>query len=99
MKKMKIYVLYIVIIVGMLSSCSDQWDEHYTQNDTKIESNEIVVISESLNDYLAKETSLASTYQMLNNAGLIEKMAKKSVLYNFSNRRWYTKGKSRSIKQ
>lgn len=81
MKKMKIYVLYIVIIVGMLSSCSDQWDEHYTQNDTKIESNEIVVISESLNDYLAKETSLASTYQMLNNAGLIEKMAKKNLSY------------------
>lgn len=81
MKKIKTYALYTVLIAGMLSSCSDNWDEHYTQNETNIENTTITVVQESLGNYLATESSLSSTYQMFKETGLIDKMAEKNLSY------------------
>ena len=74
-------MLYASLITGVLSSCSDNWDEHYTQNETDVVNTTITVVNESLSNYLAKENSLASTYQLLNKTGIIDKMAEKSLSY------------------
>lgn len=79
--RLKKYMLYASLITGVFSSCSDNWDEHYTQNETDVVNTTITVVNESLSNYLAKENSLASTYQLLNKTGIIDKMAEKNLSY------------------
>lgn len=78
----KRYFIYTMLLAGIMSSgCSDTWDEHYKETETVINNTEITIVDGSLTDYLAKESSLSSTYQLLEKTGMIEQLQNRDQLY------------------
>lgn len=78
----KRYFVCTMLFAGIISSsCSDTWDEHYKETATVINNNQITVVNESLTNYLAQESSLSTTYQLLEKTGMIEQLQSRNQLY------------------
>lgn len=80
--KAKKYILYGLSLLGLIgSSCTDSWDEHYSKSDSTVNNTEIVVVNESVTDYLAQESSLNNMYQLFNETGMIDQLLAKEQMY------------------
>lgn len=79
--KTKKYIVCSLLLAGMISSCSDTWDEHYNASESVVENTSITSVNESLTNYLAKEPALDAAYQLFKETGMIDKLQEKEQLY------------------
>lgn len=79
--KTKKYIVCSLLLTGMISSCSDTWDDHYKAEESVVENTSITSVNESLTNYLAKEPTLSATYQLFKETGMIDKLQEKEQLY------------------
>lgn len=80
--KARKYILVALSFIGLIGgSCSDTWDDHYTNNESEINNNSILIVNESLTGYLSHEPSLSSMYQLFEKTGMIEKLDSKEQMY------------------
>lgn len=79
---MKRYALYTLLLAGMLgSSCSDTWNNHYGESETIINNDNILIVNESLTDYLSQESSLSATYQLFSETGVLDELLNRDQLF------------------
>ena len=80
--KTKKYILCALSFLGLIgSSCSDTWDNHYAQDKSEVNNNQITVVNKPLTEYLAEESSLTNMYQMFKETGMIDELQKKEQMY------------------
>lgn len=80
--KAKNYILATLSLLGFVgNSCSDKWDEHYSQDKSEVNNNAITIVNESLTDYLSQTPSLSSMYQLFTETGMIEEIRQKEQMY------------------
>lgn len=80
--KAKNYILVALSFIGIVGgSCSDTWDEHYLNDESKVNNNSITIVNESLTNYLSHESSLSSMHQLFTETGMIEELQKKEQMY------------------
>ena len=80
--KTKKYILYALSFLTLIgSSCSDTWDNHYAQEQSAVNNDQITIVNKPLTEYLAEESSLTNMYQLFKETGMIDEMQKKEQMY------------------
>lgn len=80
--KTKKYILYALSFLTLIgSSCSDTWDNHYAQEQSAVNNDQITIVNKPLTEYLAEESSLTNMYQLFKETGMIDEMQKKGQMY------------------
>ncbi len=79
--KTRHYTIYALLLCGMMSGCSDTWDDHYSNPKSDINSSSITVVDNNLTDYMATESSISSTYQLFKETGMIDRLNGRDQLY------------------
>lgn len=81
--KAKKYILYALSsMLGLIAgSCSDTWDDHYSQGESQVNNTSITIVNETLTNYLAQESSLNSMYSLFEKTGMIEALLQKDQMY------------------
>ena len=75
------YILGIALIGLIGSSCTDTWNEHYTQDSSTVNNTEISIVNATVTDYLAQEPSLSNMYQLFNETGMVKQLLAKEQMY------------------
>lgn len=79
--KARKYILGIALIGLIGSSCTDTWNEHYTQDSSTVNNTEISIVNATVTDYLAQEPSLSNMYQLFNETGMVKQLLAKEQMY------------------
>ena len=80
--KTKKYILYALSFLTLIgSSCSDTWDNHYAQEQSAVNNDQITIVNKPLTEYLAEESSLTNMDQLFKETGMIDEMQKKEQMY------------------
>lgn len=79
--KTRHYTIYALLLCGMMSGCSETWDDHYSNPKSDINSSTITVVDNTLTDYMATESSISSTYQLFKETGMIDRLNGRDQLY------------------
>lgn len=79
--KTRKYILGALLLAGIMTGCSDTWDDHYTAGEGIVNNSSIMIVDQSLTDYLSQEPSLKSTYQLFEETGMIDALLAKEQLY------------------
>ncbi|MDP4277843.1 MAG: hypothetical protein Q8914_09450 [Bacteroidota bacterium] len=82
---MKLKTMIVIALTGLLpvlvSSCGDDWDQHYQNDQSAITNNDVLIVDETTEQYLQSQDSLSDMYQFLKGNGIFETMDKKAQLH------------------
>lgn len=80
MKDCKILIASVVVSIG-LYACSDEWDSHYSKQEAVVENMNIQLVDEPVSEFLEKEAEYKDMYQLFEEAGVINTVKEKELLY------------------
>lgn len=80
MKDCKLIMASVVVSMA-LYACSDEWDSHYSKQETVVDNMNIQLVDEPVSDFLEKEAEYKDMYQLFEEAGVINTVKEKKLLY------------------
>lgn len=80
MKKFKYLILGAIVVSGLFS-CTEEWDDHYSQQEAVIENENVEIVNASAADYLRSNASYGKMTEMFDAAEILSSMEKSNLLY------------------
>lgn len=81
MKAYKYFLSVAVIWGGLTTSCTDEWDKHYSEQETVINNEEMTIVNEPAIEYLQSQQSYSSMCNLFKETGIFEEMEAAGVSY------------------
>ncbi|MCD8185594.1 MAG: hypothetical protein LUD68_03805 [Rikenellaceae bacterium] len=81
MKTLKNILTGIGISALLLSSCSDEWDSHYSQQEQEFDVEGLTVINGEILDYLSSTAEYSSMYNLLDRTGILDSMKTRDQIF------------------
>ena len=77
------YILSAMMLLGAIAttSCSDEWDNHYSQKQAVINNAEMEIVDEPAISYLQTQSDYSTMVQRFKDAGVFDEMQSKDLLY------------------
>lgn len=75
------YILISACLLAGISSCTDEWDSHYTQKEPVINNVDVEIVDEPTSVYLQNEASYTTMYGLFEKAGIFQTLDEKKTLY------------------
>ena len=75
------YILISACLLAGISSCTDEWDSHYTQKEPVINNVDVEIVDEPTLVYLQNEASYETMYGLFEKAGIFQTLDEKKTLY------------------
>lgn len=80
MKKLR-YIFISIILTAGLASCTNEWDSHYSQQETIVNNVEVEIVDESASSFLKQEASYSAMYNLFEKTGALQTLQEKGLLY------------------
>lgn len=80
MKDCKYIIASVVVSIG-LCACSDDWNSHYSKQETVVENMNIQLVDKSVSEFLQNESEYQDMYKLFEETGVIETVKEKELLY------------------
>ena len=73
------YILISACLLAGISSCTDEWDSHYTQKEPVINNVDVEIVDEPTLVYLQNEASYETMYGLFEKAGIFRLWMRKRL--------------------
>lgn len=73
------YILISACLLAGISSCTDEWDSHYTQKEPVINNVDVEIVDEPTSVYLQNEASYTTMYGLFEKAGIFQTLDEKRL--------------------
>ena len=80
MKDCKYIIASVVVSIG-LCACSDDWNSHYSKQETVVENMNIQLVDKPVSEFLQSEPEYQDMYKLFEETGVIETVKEKELLY------------------
>ena len=80
MKDCKYIIASVVVSIG-LCACSDDWNSHYSKQETVVENMDIQLVDKPVSEFLQSEPEYQDMYKLFEETGVIETVKEKELLY------------------
>ena len=82
MKTLKsLSVIFLTIIAMVISSCTQDWNNHYKEKEQVIENENVTIIDAKAIEFLQSETSLSSIFDLLGETGIVDQINNSTQRY------------------
>lgn len=75
------YIIASVAVSIGLYACSDDWNSHYSKQETVVENVNIQIVEKSVSEFLQSEPEYQDMYKLLDETGVIKSVKDKKLLY------------------
>ena len=79
MKDCKYIIASVVVSIG-LCACSDDWNSHYSKQETVVENMNIQLVDKPVSEFLQSEPEYQDMYKLFEETGVIETVKEKRVI-------------------
>jgi len=71
-----------VLLFGFLfSSCSDEWDKHYSQKEQEVDTENLIVLDDYLLQFMRSEPDYSAQYELMEQTGVIQTMENREQVF------------------
>lgn len=81
MKTLKYLLSVIVLLTGVLFSCTEEWDSHYSKQEEVVNNENIEIVDESIVTYIKSQSSYSSANKFFEETGVFTSMTEKNLFY------------------
>ncbi|MCD8185454.1 MAG: hypothetical protein LUD68_03075 [Rikenellaceae bacterium] len=81
MKNLKHIAMAAAAGIVLFSSCSDEWDKHYSLQDQEVDTENLIIMDADIADFLASESAYSSIYQLLQSTGVLDEMLQREQVF------------------
>lgn len=75
-------ILVLALLMPLfLISCGDLWNNHYSNTDTQILNDQVLIVNQNSEDYIQSVDSLSDMYAFLKDNGIFDKLDEKNQLH------------------
>lgn len=81
MKKINYIIIASAIVTIGMYACSDDWNSHYSKQETVVENEEVVVVEEPADNFLQAEQEYSEMYRLFDKTGVLDTWKERGLLY------------------